>query len=234
MADFKRVVIFGDTHFPFADTKTIQLALKYVKRVKPDLVVQIGDLVDNYCFSRFYKSPDVITPKKELETARTMAEIFWDSVHKAAPRAERVQLEGNHDTERLEKASLMLAPALSSVVVKAAKELMTFDGVLTVPGYRDTYTAKVQGERIEFLHGVFSTTIAHVRHYGANIVMGHLHRGELQTEGDHWGLNVGFLGDEAAPVFSYTQTQRRGWTSGIGVVDGEGPRFISKRALGRI
>ncbi len=233
MTDFKRVVIFGDMHLPFCDVKTLQHGLRYVKHVKPDLVVQIGDLVDNYCFSRFYKSPDLITPKEELKKARLMAELFWDQVHKNAPKAQRVQLEGNHDTERLEKASLMLAPALSSVVHKAAKELMTFDGVLTVPGYRDTYSARVQGEKVEFLHGVFSTTIAHVRHYGANVVMGHLHRGELQTDGELFGLNVGYLGDPDSPIFNYTRTKLRGWTSGIGVIDNEGPRFVSKRCLER-
>jgi predicted phosphodiesterase len=233
LGNFKRAVVFPDMHLPWVDVKTLQLGLRLVKSMRPDLVIQLGDLTDNYCFSRFPKSMDVITPKAELKKAREMGELFWSEVHSKAPKAKRVQLRGNHEAERLQKAALLLAPTLYSIVEKEARALSIFDGVETTDGYRSTFKTTVQGEPVEFLHGILSTTLAHVQHYQTNIVMGHLHKAELVHSNGFWGLNAGFLGDPDSVVFNYTRTLKTGWTSGIAVVDELGPRFISKRSLER-
>lgn len=238
MSNFKTAVILGDLHLPFQDKQTLNLGLQCIKQRKPDLVVQIGDLYDNFNWSRFYKSPDIISPRKEMELARKQSIELWKTIREYSPKSVCVQLNGNHDRERLEKMTLMLAPSFHSIVLEKARELMTFDGVFTVPTYRHSYETIIQGEKVSFMHGTFSTTIAHGKHYMTNVVLGHLHRGEIipykQGEKDLWAMNVGYMGNPYAPVFNYTKTILHGWTLGLGVIDAEGPKFLSKRALQRL
>lgn len=235
--DYKHVVIFGDMHLPWSDKETVRWAINYVNKHKPDLILQIGDLYDNFNYSRFYRSPDVISPRNEMLQARKQGLEFWKQLRIASPKARRIQILGNHDLERLEKMSLTLAPALAHLVVDKMTELMTFEGVETLSSGRDHFSAMVQGERVNFMHGCFSQTIAHAKHYMSNVVLGHLHRGEIipfkQGDKDLWAMNVGYMGNPKAPVFKYTKTILNAWTLGLGVIDEEGPKFLSKRALRR-
>ena len=236
--DYKHAVILGDIHFPFHDRETIRLALKYINKRKPDLIVQIGDLYDNFNYSRFYKSPDIISPRTEMVSARKLGVELWKELQAASPKAKCVQILGNHDRVRLEKLALNLAPPLAHLVVDKIMELLTFDKVTTLDSDRESFSAMVQGEYVNFMHGCFSTTIAHARHYMSNVVLGHLHRGELMPfhhiNKDLWALNVGYMGNPNAPVFNYTRTVLKDWTLGMGVIDIEGPKFLSKRVLRRL
>lgn len=217
-------------HAPFHSREAISKTLRLVRETAPDAVVQVGDLYDNFNWSRFYKSPDIISPRKELDQARSFAERFWNDVKRAAPRTKRFQLSGNHDQERLEKLSLTAAPALSSMVQERAAELMTFDGVETLYDYRDYLPLRVNGETINFCHGFLSHTISHVEHYNRSVVCGHLHRASIDyvTRGGRtlFGLNVGWTGNERKPVFNYTKSTVKNWTVGLGLLDERGPRFI--------
>lgn len=238
MTDYKHVVVLGDIHFPFHDKETLKLSLEYIKQKKPDLVLQIGDLNDNYNYSRFYKSPDIISPKEELLLARKQGIYLWQQIKLASPKAKCVQILGNHDIERLKKMSLTLAPALSHLVVEKITELMTFDGVETLDPEKDVFQATIQGEKVLFMHGCFSATIQHAKHYLNNVVLGHLHRSEIQyfNQGGKnlWAFNVGYMGDPKSPVFKYTQTVQKSWTQGVGIIDEQGPKFLSKRSLKRM
>ena len=234
MTDHGRAVLLGDLHFPWHDRRALDLALAAIRQGKPDLVVQIGDLYDNFSFSRFDKDPNVEKPRVEMERARQQALDMWFDIRAFAPGARLIQLQGNHDSERLEKLSLRLAPALYDLVSQKAQELMTFPGVETRPAYRDHVDVKVQGERWRLTHGIFSSTLAHVKHHLTNVALGHLHRGEVVPFRQYTGLNVGYLADPGAPVFRYRQTLVNDWTQGIGVIDEQGPRFMNRRTLSRL
>ncbi len=233
MSNYQRAVILGDIHFPFEDAHALQLATDYIKRTKPDLVVQIGDLVDNHAFSRFYKSMDILPPRAELERAGRKAQRLWLLIRHYVPKAKLVQVLGNHDLERLEKNVLMKAPELHSLVMAEARRYFDFPGVTTLRSYRDSYATQIQGEKVTFHHGKFSTTRAHIIEWNSNMVIGHLHTGELVHGYGKWALNCGYLANQAARVFDYRATTVNKWQVGIGVVDGDGPRFISKRCLTR-
>lgn len=198
--------------------------------MKPDLVLQIGDLYDNFNFSRFYKSPDIIQPRRELETANRCAETMWASIVKVSPRSKCIQMAGNHDKERLDKMVLTAAPALAALIEDRAYDLFTFPKVESLYDYKDTLVQKVSGERVTFCHGFLSTTIGHVDHFNTSVVCGHLHRSSCDwvVRGGRplFGLNVGYVGNHLAPVFNYTRSHSKNWTVGLGVIDRHGPRFI--------
>lgn len=91
---FTTAVLYGDTHVPFADAAAIKVVQGVVRDVKPDVLVNMGDLVDCWQISRFDKDPTRLdTLQDNIDEARKhlheMAQI--------APKARRVLLEGNHE-----------------------------------------------------------------------------------------------------------------------------------------
>lgn len=90
----KTAVILPDFHIPFQDDKTIDLVLKYVKDIKPDKIIQLGDFYDFYSISRFDKDPKRIdSMQDELDEGYTI----WKKIKKAGKKSKLEQVEGNHE-----------------------------------------------------------------------------------------------------------------------------------------
>jgi len=199
-----------------------------VKRLKPDYVIQIGDLYDMYSWSKFPFKRDLYTPKDELARGREMAEEMWTRLRKAAGpwKCKFIQMKGNHD-ERPTKRLLEKAPEFMSLMDDPLHELFKFKGVSTQREERDDFVL----DGIVFMHGFRSKLGDHARHNGMSTVVGHSHRGgsiflRLGAK-TIWELNAGFCGDEHSVPMSYTrQTRTSTWTQGFAVVDEHGPRFI--------
>ncbi len=161
-----------------------------------------------------------------------MAEVLWASLQKAAPQAKCYQLNGNHDGERLRKLVLQAKPELYSIVEEFQQARMTFKSVQTVRDYQDHLTLRINNRPTVFTHGFLSTTTKHLHFYKCDVVLGHLHRAEIQYVREYggvtnWAMNVGYLGDEKAPVFDYTMSVKKSWTPAIGVIDTLGPRVVA-------
>jgi hypothetical protein len=105
------VVVFPDTHLPFTDWKKVFYAIKLIEHIQPDVVIQAGDVLDFYAQARFAKSGCGLTPEQELIEGLEGYKRFWEAVKKAAPKARRIQLGGNH-TDRAVKLAAEAAPAL--------------------------------------------------------------------------------------------------------------------------
>jgi DNA repair exonuclease SbcCD nuclease subunit len=223
MSKLKRVAILGDYHAPWNSRKARDKALNVVKELRPDLVVQVGDLYDMYAFSRYPRSQNVLTPAQELLRGRHEAEELWDRVMRFAPRAKFVQLLGNHDSRVGDRVAERM-PEVESLL--NTKGLFEFEGVETVHDWKE----EVVLGGVCYQHG-FRRHGEHARWNQMNTVVGHSHVGGLvlhrNLEGVYWELNVGWLGDEAAPVFRYLEQRLSRWTVGMGVIDERGPRFIS-------
>jgi len=50
-------IIWPDVHVPYHDVAAVRLVMKVMKIFKFDITILLGDFVDNYCISRFTKSP---------------------------------------------------------------------------------------------------------------------------------------------------------------------------------
>jgi len=220
-------VAFGDTHFPFAHKGALQRALRVVRDLKPDLVVQVGDLYDLFSFSRFPRSHNVMTPKRELEIGRADAAAFWKAVRAAAGKKARLhQLIGNHD-ERIVKRVMEALPEFEPFLVDVHRRLWEFDDVTTQPSERDELV--IGG--ICYMHGFRSKLGDHAWHNRMSTVTGHSHVGGViyHRLGNRttWELNAGYLGNPYTRPLSYGMQRRFArWTHGVGVIDERGPRFI--------
>jgi len=219
-----RILIFGDLHAPFHNKRALKKALELVHTLKPTHVIQIGDLYDQYAFSRFTKK-NVDLPQKELSRGIKAAKDMWDAVQKAHKGVKCFQILGNHDV-RLAKRIAEKVPEAQELFQGFMNELYTFKGVKTI--YDDREELRI-GD-IVFTHGYRSKLGDHSRFFGKRTVVGHSHTGGVvyeQRDGTTiWELNAGFLADEDSEPLRYRPNTTSRWTLGVGFIDEHGPRFI--------
>jgi UDP-2,3-diacylglucosamine pyrophosphatase LpxH len=91
-----KVFIIADAHFPFHNKVAYAHMMEVLKKEKPTHVVQVGDLLDQYVFSRYSRSLEV-TPSNEITLGLRYAEKMWAEIGRIVPKAKRVQVLGNHD-----------------------------------------------------------------------------------------------------------------------------------------
>lgn len=219
-----KIVILGDLHFPYHNKKALKKALQFIKKEKPDYVVQIGDLYDQYSFSRFTKR-NITLPSAELKRARKAAVAMWDDIRRFSHYSRCIQMLGNHDIRLIKRVEEKL-PEAQDLVKEKILELYQFKGVKT---YEDDRTViKIGG--IAFHHGYLSKLGDHKRVFGKSTVVGHSHVGGVVYESRNgkiiWELNAGYLADENAEPLRYQPTKTSKWTLGVGLIDCFGPRFI--------
>lgn len=219
------IVAIGDLHLPFTDMKAIDGVFEFIQRNKPAVVIQMGDLMDLYSFSHYSKS-NKISPHWEIPEARAMGESFWKTIRTMVPKAKCHQLLGNHDA-RLKKSIATHAPALEAVVdFLNLNSLWEFPGVETHPDWREL----VEIDDIVFTHG-YGRFGSHMAQFLKSTVCGHLHLGGVTYKNlwgkSIWELNSGFLGDRKALAFNYPPVSLVNWTTGFGVIDELGPRFVA-------
>lgn len=216
-----KLLALGDTHHPFASRKALEWAYRLADKFKPTHVVQVGDLLDQFAFSRYPKIIK-IEPERELELGRKAAEKMWTHFE----GLKRYQLAGNHDDRALKRA-LSAAPELASLVGQSLRTLYTFPGVKTVFDGREELLI---GDMV-LQHGHRSRLGDHALYNRKKTIVGHSHVGGCvffrHASGIFWELNAGFLGDVNSQAFGY-HAQRRfhKTTLGVGVVDEMGPRFV--------
>lgn len=216
-----KVFIIGDTHFPFHCKKAYKKMLEAIRKEKPDTVVQIGDLLDWYCASKYPKSLNVSSPMEEIVLGIKQATQMWKDIQKIVTKAKCHQLLGNHDA-RMPKRIMEKLPEMESFfdlgkyykfhnvkVLTSDKDFIEIDGVL-------------------YVHGFLSKSIDHARYFNKPTVHGHRHRPAVEY--DHkglWSMDVGYMADDKSVVMGYTQSKFVRWTKACGVVEnGKNPRII--------
>lgn len=214
-------------HLPFVCWENVEAIIKFIRKVRPTYIIQIGDLYDFFSWTRYPFKRDVYTPEAEIGLGREMAEDFWSRAINASANTKRYQLKGNHD-DRPYKRLTEKCPELFSIARGAIDKLFHFDGVETIGSSRDELIL----EEIVFMHGFRPNLGDHAKHNRLSTVCGHSHLGGCVSvrQGDStiWELNCGFVGDEYSEPLSYTHQRRFSkWTQGFGYIDEFGPRFIS-------
>jgi len=224
---FKKVLLLGDVHHPFAHWPTIEKACEFAKIHKPDIVVQGGDLYDHLSHNRFPKSMNIYMPKEEHELSRKHAEKMWDMVKAAVPDAKLYQLCGNHDLFILRRI-LEQMPSMEDWAKRIIKELMTFPGVETVEDIRESL---ILPGNVHVLHG-YRTKLGEQRDFSlVNTVVFHSHKPGIVyralSDGRFiWEMNAGYMGDEQSKGLSWTAQKLSGWIKCFGWIDEYGPRVV--------
>lgn len=87
-------VFLPDVHLSCADHTTLSTVFRFLELTQPEVITQIGDLLDCYQLSSFDKNPArALQLMDEVELARK----FWATIRNLCPNARLVMLEGNHE-----------------------------------------------------------------------------------------------------------------------------------------
>lgn len=223
-----KVVAFGDTHFPFQKSDKLKKIYSIIKKEKPDYVVHLGDLYDNYMFSRFDKDYNIIKPKDELSRSNTGAIKMWSEVRKACPSAKCVQLLGNHCV-RIPKMILSNTPMLSSEIKSIHAKYYTFDNVSVMSSDREM----IEIDGVIYIHGWHNGSTTHCSHFNKPVVHGHNHKPDLWhiplSKSEYkplWEMDCGFLGDSKKVPFNYTSSIHTKWRAAVGIITNGKPELV--------
>jgi predicted phosphodiesterase len=213
-----KVFVISDTHFPFHNKRAYEEMLRLLKQERPTHVVQIGDLLDQYVYSRYNRQPEV---GDDTVRGLVAADKMWRDIKKLAPTSKCFQVLGNHDVrlrKRIEDAGIATA-RLSQDAVKDYQ----FKGVTTLKSDRDF----LEIDGVVYTHGWKSKSIDHAKHFNKPTVHGHRHRPCIEVDRPGlWSMDVGFLADERSVPLSYTLSTLTKWTLACGIVEDGHPKLI--------
>lgn len=222
----ERMIFLPDVHAPFMDMNALSMVYAIIEDMKPSLVCQLGDSLDQYSQSKFAKTLSVYTPQQEIEIGRRQLEDMWSTINKMVPEAKKIQLLGNHCVRPLKKLfekSPELEPFFS------LEPWLKFDGVETI---MDPRQIVMINDSIEVTHGHWSKAGEYAASRKHCVIHGHTHRGGITyvTLPDGkvvWEAAAGHLSDDESIPLSYTPKSRPNWQKGVVVLDGLGPRFVA-------
>jgi predicted phosphodiesterase len=221
-----KIVAIPDTHFPFVDHNKLNNALKEVRKFKPDVVVQLGDLYDLFAFSKYPRDHSSIrfTPEQECLEGRELALEMWKQLRAENRGARLIQIaDANHDmrvVKRLEERF----PEAAFIGKNWLQAQLTFPGV-------ELLRSHFIVDGIMFEHGNKKPG-DHARFNQMSTITGHTHKARIEyfanRNGPFWEMNCGYLGDSASAVFSYKGHNKIDLThTGIGLVENGQPRFYA-------
>lgn len=217
------IIVFSDAHVvPHEDLSiSAQALLEILKELKPQIVVNGGDIFDFASISKHDKLgwDNQFTVKEELEAGMDLLE----QVAKVTPGALHIAIEGNHDT-RFNKF--------------LSKHIPQFKGV---PGFNFTdhlpkewrYAMSILiNNNTIFLHGWHGgvhCAFNNVIKSGISIVTGHTHTLDIKPftdyNGTRFGISTGTLATiQNNKLFAYTNASPLNWQAGFVVltyIDGE-------------
>lgn len=227
--DLSRVLILGDTHFPWVSPDALMSIYSYVDSLpdnqKPTHIVQLGDLHDMLSWSKFPTSKHTYNPVEEINLAYEMAQSMWATLKKLVPEAECHQLLGNHDVRPLKR---ILESFPEGEIFFSIDRYYQFTGVKT---HLDPRSPLQIGNTLYF-HGYRSRSLDHWNDFpGVNVVHGHLHGGSIHHR--RFGnkvcfmMDAGFLGQPEAKCFGYMPMKTLSKFNAFAWKDSNGPRLIT-------
>jgi len=193
----KIACVLPDVHIPYQDKASLKLAEAIMNYVKPDQIVQVGDLVDFYPVSRYTKDPDRASGvhlQKELDEASSI-------IHKWAELAPVTILSGNHEA-RLDKYLVEKAPGLKGLRSLNVQSLLGVDDKKV--SYKEfMYLGRLfisHGDRVSkggCAHSAM-TAKSNIEKMNCDVMLGHIHRlgafyRKTRGGGDQAGFEIGCL-----------------------------------------
>ena len=189
---YRKVLVYGDVHFPYHDGRALNVLYQYMRDYKPDVVVINGDLVDFYGISKYDKNPDHFNVQYELD----LANKHLERIRKLNPKAKIYFIEGNHES-RLEKY-IYRHPELYGLEVLKIENLFDLkrnkiEFVGADPDYWSKSAGYLEVGDVVVMHGDSKLNGASTSKYAGysakntmmaiqkSVVMGHIHRMAIVT-----------------------------------------------------
>ena len=221
----KLIVCVSDLQVPYHDKRAVANVAAFIRAVKPDTVVSVGDEMDFQTISRWAQG----TP---LEYERTIARDRDQTVQVLEDLRIDHVIRSNH-TDRLFNTVMMRAPGLLSLPELELPNFLRF-GELGISYHKKPYELApgwrlLHGDEGSISQNGGQTALNLAKKIGLSVVCGHTHRMGLMHHSESvagintrtiWGMEVGNLMD--AKQASYLKGGISNWQQGFGLlwVDG--------------
>lgn len=181
-----RLLLLSDIHVPYHSEGALKAAVRYGKKLKPDVVVLDGDIADFYRISRFQQDPRKRTMKDEILAVRDC--LSW--IRGQYPNARIIFKLGNHD-ERWDKYIWNRCVELFELDNLQLHNVLEFESL----GIERVDDNPIIAGRLPILHGheigkgIFSPVnpargaFLRTNH---TVLIGHLHRSSSHAESNIW------------------------------------------------
>lgn len=185
----KTMLAFGDVHIPHQNARAVEVFCRAAERIKPDLIVCLGDLLDCGQFSSH--PPTYGVAESDYQTDLMTANALLDRVQATCDRL--VMVEGNHEN-RIDRwaaqtaegrgAYSILAPRIQLSRGRAGFKYVRY-------GSADSrYPHHVINSRIIAVHGWSHARHATKNHLqisqGKSVIHGHTHRADSSIIQNIW------------------------------------------------
>lgn len=215
--DNNRILAFSCCHFPFHDSRLFKFFRELNNDFKFDRVVDLGDTLDQYNFSRYSKSPSALSLNEEIKQSKEciaeLASIFPD----------QIKIRSNHCERLYSKA---VVNGIPREFIKPYNELI---GAPEGWKWHDDYILTVDKtrEKIYFTHEKGRDAVSLAKTIGINVVRGHQHNiSSIQHIGtpisEIFAAQTGCLISDEGPPFAYNKNNVfRPIKSVVIILDGE-------------
>lgn len=176
MSKIKKIVCVFDAHLEAGEEfdNSYKLLKKYIKSVKPDIVLIGGDFLDCSSLSTYNIDSPLLTENKRLSNDIKMAKKELSFFEKYSKQV--IYLAGNHERR------------LNKIVEKYpvfTDNILTWSKLLDIDYYIELEDQPIQViPELYIMHGhKYGTHLAsqNVRDYMENIICGHAHRSQTYT-----------------------------------------------------
>ncbi len=218
------VMAIGDTQIPYQHIDSIKFLTAVYKKYKPNQVVQIGDLFDQYFANAWGKSADAASAMEEFEEGLDWLHNDFLPIFGKTPVTVII---GNHDERIFKRADEAGIPS---------KFMKTMKDIYELPKEIELCYNKVI-DNVTYVHGhttkctAANATEVLTHEYETSIVYGHFHsRANITYLANRrrlvWGFNLGCLIDRHAYAFSYGANYKDKPILGCGLVMNGLPLYI--------
>lgn len=185
----RKLLVFGDVHFPQQNDKALEVFKKVVQDTKPDITVCLGDLLDCKAFSTHAPDVEGDTPyQQELVQANELLDFIQQHSGKL------VMLEGNHEYRVIRYAARERAGQAALSLLSPRKNLSRGRKNFTyIPydGKEGMYSHYAVTPNLVAVHGWSYAQDATRQHLklsqGRSIIHGHTHRADHVMSQKVWG-----------------------------------------------
>jgi predicted phosphodiesterase len=226
---YRDIAFVADPHFPFCHVDAVSFFFAWLEKRKHQALVVLGDLYDMLAHSKFPKG-FLYTPQQEIEIARKLAEVFFATVRRIAPKIDIFLMVGNHDERPIRKIERS-CPEAEVFVRDGLRPYFEFPSVQSVLDAQQVLVInhEVHGG-ISCHHGYATQIGKHQDDFVSNTVFGHTHRAWTYARRMRgrslFEMSCPMLGDPRAKGLAWQNTRITRWTPGVAEIDSDGPRTI--------
>lgn len=227
--------VTGCAHAPFHNKRMYESTFNFLdKEIDLEGVILDGDILDMHSISRHNKgnvNPAGVTLDWEYKEASKFIDEIDDLIHSKTLNPIKHYLYGNHEMWHSIALKDVNTAKYGDALMSPIEGLNLLDRDYKVQ--TDYKTAHINfGRNLEINHGEFVNVHSAkktIDTYRRSVLYFHTHRYQIYTEGLVGGFNMGWGGDQNAPVFGYaTRAMKNSWVNASALVtlDKEGGFYV--------